>query len=95
MQRRLDYDYLMKETGRTYNTINKYYHKLGRMPTVEELMSVKIGRKRKCEIENDEQISTKELAKKFNVTINIIYYLENKLGRVPTEEDILNRRKRK
>ena len=78
---------LARITKRSPSQIYYLAKKLGRLPTLEEIVSVKVGRPRK---RRSDDIAL--LAKKTGRTRQTIYNYSWKLGRLPTEEEVLNRK---
>ena len=79
-----DIQELAKMTGCTTSRVYYLARKLGRLPTEEEMLSVKRGRRIGSPVH--------DLAKKTGRSRQSIYNLAWKLGRLPTEEEVLNRK---
>lgn len=83
---------LAKKTNKTKSQVYYLARKLGRLPTEEEMLEVKMGRPRGRPVyylsDKDEDI--RELAKRTGRNRMTIYKQCWELGRMPTEEEVLS-----
>jgi predicted DNA-binding transcriptional regulator AlpA len=77
-----DIQELAKMTGCTESRVYYLARKLGRLPTMKEVLAVKRGRRTGSPVH--------DLAEKTGRSRQTIYNLSWKLGRLPTEEEVLS-----